>query len=154
MTRRFAAALAVLAAGSLFVESASAQARQGQYIRSRVPRMASGYPLPAAMQAAPPQRNRIPSFSAPLYPCPIQRIPAQVGGTMFTNQAFAPHELLHAHEYRAMYPPYYYRVKGHWLLTPFGVESHDRWELTGTEVKVRYRSSYNPLAAFFPFGGR
>lgn len=150
--RTFAAALAVIMTGTLYLETASAQAPQGQYIQSRVPRMASGYPMPGRMnyarQAQP--SNRIPSFNASLYPCPIQNIPVQVGGTMYTNQAFAPHELLHAHEYRAMYPPYYYRVKGHWLWTPFGIESHDRWELSGTEVKVKYSSSYNPLAAFFP----
>ena len=151
MTRHFLAVLVVIIAGSVYADSASAQAPYGPYVQSRVPRMASGYPMPGRMNyPLATQTRRIPQFNASLYPCPQQGIPVQVGGTMLTNQAFAPHELLHAHEYRAMYPPYYYRVKGHWLWTPFGIESHDRWELSGTEVKVKYRTSYNPLAAFFP----
>jgi len=148
MTRIFAAALAALVAGPLFAQSVAAQAPHRQVIRSRVPRMASGYPMPAAMRAA--RRSRIPSYAAPMYPCPIQNIPVQMGGTMFTNQAFAPHEMLYGHEYRAMYAPFYYRVKGHWLWTPLGIESHDKWDLVGTEVKVKYRTDYNPLGAFFP----
>ena len=59
---------------------------------------------------------------------------------MITNPALAPHEMLYEHEYRALYPPFYYRVKGWWIWTPFGVESHDKWELIGTEVRVRYKS--------------
>jgi hypothetical protein len=30
------------------------------------------------------------------------------------------------------------------------MESHDKWELQGTEVKVKYRSSYAPFAGFVP----
>lgn len=93
-------------------------------------------------------QGQYPQLGAPLYPSPSQDIPAQVGGTVITNQAFAPHEMMHEHEYRAMYPPFYYRVRGNWLLTPFGMESHDRWELMGTEVKVKY-SSRIPLKALF-----
>ena len=74
----------------------------------------------------------------------------QVGGTKFTNQAFAPHEMLYAHSYRALYPPYYYKVKGSWIWTPFGMESHDKWQLQGTEVKVNYRTSFSPFAFYAP----
>jgi len=69
---------------------------------------------------------------------------------MYTNQAFAPHEMLYQHEYRGLYAPYYYRVKGSWLWTPFGIESHDKWELMGTEVKVKYKSNYGLLSGFVP----
>jgi len=148
MARTFAVALAALVAGPLFVQTVAAQTPQRPLIRSAMPRMAAGYPMSRATQAA--RRSRIPTYSAPMYPCPIQNIPVQMGGTMFTNQAFAPHELLHGHEYRAMYAPFYYRVKGHWLWTPLGIESHDQWDVVGTEVKVKYRTNYNPLGAFFP----
>lgn len=100
--------------------------------------------------AGPQAIRQYPHLNAPLYPCPRQDIPAQVGGTMYTNQAFAPHEMLYPHEYRGMYAPYYYRVKGSWIWTPFGIESHDKWELMGTEVKVKYRSNYSLLSGFFP----
>ena len=151
MIRHFAAALAVITLSVVYANPASAQAPRGQYARPQMPRMAAGYPMPGRMNFQQAHaRGRMPSFSAPLYPCPVQNVPAQVGGVMYTNQAFAPHEMLYAHEYRAMYPPYYYRVKGHWLWTPFGVESHDTWEPVVTEVKVKYRTDYNPLAAFFP----
>lgn len=94
--------------------------------------------------------RQYPHLNAPLYPSPRQDIPAQVGGTMIPHQALAPHEMLYAHEYKGLYAPYYYRVKGHWLWTPFGIESHDKWELMGTEVKVKYRSNYSLLSGFIP----
>ncbi|MCH8828811.1 MAG: hypothetical protein IID45_04460 [Planctomycetes bacterium] len=84
---------------------------------------------------------RYPYLNAPLYSSPVQNVPYQVGGTMITNQAFAPHEMLYPHTYRALYPPYYYRVRGSWIVWPWGVESYDRWKLMGTEVKVEYSSS-------------
>jgi len=95
-------------------------------------------------------KGQYPQMGAPLYPTPSQDIPVQVGGTMYTNQAFAPHEMMHEHEYRGLYPPFYYRVRGNWLLTPFGMESHDRWELMGTEVKTKYSSRIPWKALFFP----
>ncbi|MGH7128206.1 MAG: hypothetical protein ACREIV_06540, partial [Planctomycetaceae bacterium] len=67
-----------------------------------------------------------------------------------TNQALSPHEMLHPHTYRAMYPPFYYKVKGQWIVTPWGVWSRDRWELQGTEVKVQYRDHIHPLSFFHP----
>ena len=90
--------------------------------------------------SAPPATAGFARLSAPLYPAPVQNIPHQVGGVVITNPALAPHEMLYEHEYRALYPPFYYRVKGWWAWTPFGVESHDKWELIGTEVRVRYKS--------------
>lgn len=89
-----------------------------------------------------------PYLDAPLYTSPSQRVPYQVGSTIVTNQAFAPHEMLYPHTYRALYPPYYYKVRGSWFVWPWGVESHDRWELQGTEVKVEYRSKI-PLFSRF-----
>ena len=97
--------------------------------------------MPANQQpAAVPTNAGFAHLSAPLYPSPVQNIPHQVGGVVITNPALAPHEMLYEHEYRALYPPFYYRVKGWWAWTPFGVESHDKWELMGTEVRVRYKS--------------
>ena len=97
--------------------------------------------MPANQQpTAIPTNAGFARLSAPLYPSPVQNIPHQVGGVVITNPALAPHEMLYEHEYRALYPPFYYRVKGWWAWTPFGVESHDKWELMGTEVRVRYKS--------------
>ena len=95
-------------------------------------------------QAAPQQPGYV-QLGAPLYPCPRPNIPIWTGSTMITNQAFAPHEMLYPHTYRAMYPPYYHRVKGGWILTPFGIRSHEHWELQGTQVQVKYRSQYPGL---------
>ncbi len=97
-----------------------------------------------APQAAPQQPGFV-QLGAPLYPSPRPNIPIWAGSTMITNQAFAPHEMLYPHTYRATYPPYYHRVKGGWILTPFGIRSHERWELQGTQVQVKYRSNYPGL---------
>jgi hypothetical protein len=91
-----------------------------------------------------------PHLHAPLNPCPIPNVPYQVGSTIITNQALYPHEMQYPHEYRAMYPPFYYKVRGGWMVTPWGVMSHDRWELQGTEVKVKYRSNYSFHSMFHP----
>lgn len=103
-------------------------------------------PTAGAMPVSPwyPQTN------AGMYPAPLPNIPIQSGGTAITNQAFAPHEMLYPHEYRAIYPPYYYKVKGGWIVTPLGVMSHDHWELMGTEVRVKYKSKISPLSRFVP----
>ena len=90
-------------------------------------------------------RAQYPQLNAPMYPVPQPNIPAGVGGAAYTNQALAPHEMLHEHEYRAMYPPYYYKVNGVWWWTPFGMESHDRWKLQGTFVNVKYHSQFGPI---------
>lgn len=91
-----------------------------------------------------------PYLNAPLNTTPVPNVPYQVGSTMITNQALYPQEMLYAHKYRAMYPPYYYKVRGHWMVTPWGVWSNDHWELQGTEVKVNYRSNYSPFSMFTP----
>ncbi|MCA8988413.1 MAG: hypothetical protein KDA78_12260 [Planctomycetaceae bacterium] len=97
-----------------------------------------------------PTGGGYPQLNAPLYPSPQPNTPLYVGGTMITNQAMSPHEMLYPHQYKAMYGPYYYKVRGSWYLTPFGVRSHDRWELQGTEVSVKYRSHYRPFSFYFP----
>jgi hypothetical protein len=85
-----------------------------------------------------------------LYPSPIPGIPQQMGGTAISNQFLNPHEMLYAHQYRAMYPPYSYKVNGKWMVTPFGVWSHEDWHLQGTVVDVKYKSSISPFALFTP----
>lgn len=106
-------------------------------------------PIDASAHAMPPQgipqQAGYVQLGAPLYPSPRPNIPIWTGSTMITNQAFAPHEMLYPHTYKATYPPFYHRVKGGWILTPFGVRSHERWELQGTQVQVKYRSSYPGL---------
>jgi len=127
---------------------------QGRPIRRTSPTITRGpvvLPIggarpPTVPADRPPQRPPNVGYarlSAPLYPCPVQNIPVQVGGVVITNPALAPHEMLYAHEYRSLYPPFYYKVKGGWLWTPFGIESHDKWELQGTEIRVKYMSRRN-----------
>ncbi len=94
--------------------------------------------------------GQYPQLNAPLYPSPIQNVPAWTGGTVITNQAFAPHELLYPHEYHSMYGPFYYQVKGCWLWTPLGMRQHERWKLQGTEVRVKYRTHYKLFSGFHP----
>ncbi|MEM1063045.1 MAG: hypothetical protein AAGJ97_12025, partial [Planctomycetota bacterium] len=89
-------------------------------------------------------------LNAPLNPTPRADVPVQMGGTYITNQAFAPHEMLYAHDYKALYPPYYHRVRGNWVVTPFGVKSDERWELQGTQVTVKYRSKIPFWTGFVP----
>lgn len=95
------------------------------------------YAVPPAIPGA--QQGYV-RLGAPLYPSPRPNIPIWTGSTMITNQALAPHEMLYPHTYKAMYPPFYHRVKGGWIWTPFGIRSHERWELQGTQVEVKYRS--------------
>ncbi|MDA0284228.1 MAG: hypothetical protein O3B13_08485 [Planctomycetota bacterium] len=125
---------------------------QGVRVGQAVTRNASHptWHLPGRNASPQPAIKGYPHFSGPLYPSPRQDIPAQVGGTMITNQAFAPHEMLYPHQYRSMYGPFYYRVKGNWIWTPFGMESHDKWELMGTEVKVKYRPTFSLGSLFIP----
>ncbi len=49
-----------------------------------------------------------PVTTAGLYPSPVQRVPAGVGGTYVTNPAFYPHEMTYAHEHHYLAPPFYY----------------------------------------------
>lgn len=89
-----------------------------------------------------------PQTGAALYPAPVPGIPTQIGGAAIMNQAFHPHEMLYPHEYHAMYPPYYYKVNGGFMLTPFGVWSHENWKLQGTRVDVQYKSHISPFTLF------
>ena len=91
-----------------------------------------------------------PQLNAPLYPSPQPMTPPYVGGTMITNQAMAPHEMLYPHQYKALYGPYYYQVNGRWFLSPKGIRSHDTSKLQGTELNVKYRSHYRPFSFYFP----
>jgi hypothetical protein len=147
---------AVVLVGSLWIATSEsyAQAPQAQGSYSYSPKLAT-YNSHMARRAAlgggarALQQKGYPYLGASLYPSPKQNIPHQVGGTMITNRAFDPHEMLYAHEYRSLYPPFYYKVKGSWLWTPFGIESHDKWELIGTEVKVKYHAREGIFANFF-----
>ena len=87
---------------------------------------------------------------ASLYPSPRPGIPTQVSGTLIPHHALQPHEMLYAHKYKAMYGPYYYKVNGGWMVTPFGVWSKENWKLQGTTVDVKYKSSISPFARFHP----
>ena len=117
--------------------------------------MAQSGPAPTPVDADQMNGNQVPSVApqqqgyvrlgAPMYPTPRPNIPIWTGSTVITNQAFAPQEMLYPHTYRAIYPPFYHRVKGGWIVTPFGVRSHEHWELQGTQVEVKYRSSYPGL---------
>jgi hypothetical protein len=98
-------------------------------------------PVPSVTLPPPPVVGYV-QLKAPLYPAPQPNIPIWTGGTMITNQAFAPHEMLYPHTYRAVYPPFYHRVKGQYFWTPFGYRTNERWDLLGTEVKVKYRSHW------------
>lgn len=98
-------------------------------------------------------RNVLPGYpqlGAPMYPSPKPGIPDYVGRTIITNQALAPQEMLYPHEYKAMYGPYYYNVKGGWIWTPFGMRSHERWRLEGTQVHVKYKSDFGLFPRFIP----
>ena len=114
------------------------------------PPPAEGKVSPAPQHSPGRAARAYPQFDAALYPVPRQDIPMQVGGTVLTNQVIAPIELLHAHEYRALYGPYFYRVKGGWFLTPTGIQSHEKWELLGTKVRVKYRTKFGLLSRFIP----
>ncbi len=83
-----------------------------------------------------------------LYPSPRPGIPMGVGGTAIVHQALHPHEMLYAHRYKSMYGPYYYKVHGKWVVTPFGVWSKENWKLQGTTVDVKYKSHISPWAMF------
>ena len=58
--------------------------------------------------------------------------------------------MLYPHRYKAMYGPYYYKVNGKWVVTPFGVWSKENWKLQGTRVDVKYKSHISPFAKFIP----
>ncbi len=104
-------------------------------------------PAPEAVPAVQPGYVHL---GAPMYPSPQPNVPIWTGATFIPTPALAPHEMLYPHTYRALYPPYYHRVVGHYYWTPFGMKSHEKWELQGTMVQVKYRSHYPPLHGFHP----
>jgi hypothetical protein len=77
-----------------------------------------------------------PQIQSSLYPSPVPYVPREVGYTVITNQAFAPHEMLYAHQYRALYPPYYYKKSIGSCCIPFIPQP----QLKGTMVKVKYKT--------------
>lgn len=81
------------------------------------------------------------SLDAPLYPCPRQDIPREVGYTVITNPALYPHEMTYPHKYRALYPPYYCKK----CCIPFMPAT----ALRGTEVTVKYHGHISPCALFY-----
>lgn len=108
--------------------------------------------VPAPVAAAPidgVNPTVYPRLNAPLYPAPVQHVPQWTGSTYITNQALSPHEMLYPHKYRAMYPPFYYKVTGGWVVTPTGVKQQEKWVLEGTQVKVNYNAHRNPLSRIF-----
>ena len=95
--------------------------------------------------------NSVGRPTAPLYPSPVQYTPPHNGGTIITNQALAPHEMLYPHEYKAMYGPFYYKVRGGFFWTPFGIRTHEKWELQGTEVNVKYHDKIRLFSGYKPW---
>jgi len=85
-----------------------------------------------------------PQLNSSLYPCPKQNVPVEVGQTFITNQAFYPHEMLYAHQYRALYPPFFYDNKCGLTCLPFFPKPC----LKGTLVTVKYKTTYP--CGFFP----
>lgn len=116
--------------------------------------VAAGVQVSSAPFVVPAVPPAYPYLNAPMYPCPQPNVPIWTGGSVITNQAFAPHEMQYPHTYRALYPPYYHKVKGHWMWTPFGMRSHEHWELQGTLVEVKYRGHIPLLTGFHPPGVR
>jgi hypothetical protein len=112
-------------------------------------------PQPMSAQVAAPQvevgvQAGYVHLGAPLYPSPKPNVPIWTGATFVPTPALAPHEMLYPHTYRAMYPPYYHRVTGKYFWTPFGMRTHENWELQGTMVEVKYRSHHPLLKPFHP----
>jgi hypothetical protein len=85
-----------------------------------------------------------PQLNSSLYPCPKANVPVEVGQTFITNQAFYPHEMLYAHQYRALYPPFFYENKCGLTCLPFFPKPC----LRGTLVTVKYKTTYP--CGFFP----
>ena len=110
-------------------------------------------PVVGGPAALPPTYLQQPGYvylNAPLYPSPQPFVPPEVGSSVITNQALSPHEMLYRHKYHAMYPPFYYKVNGRWVVTRDGLLNRETWKLQGTEVKVKYHSHISPFALFAP----
>lgn len=98
--------------------------------------VANGVPVDAQSAYSYNFDGNYPPIQASLYPCPKQDVPREVGWTQITTPAFAPHEMLYPHTYRALYPPYYYKKKCGLECLPF----FPKCKLKGTEVTIRYKS--------------
>ena len=100
-----------------------------------------------------------PELDASLYPCPRPDIPAEVGGTVITNPAMYPHEMLYPHTYKTIYPPFYYKYKRQFGLYPCNLLYFRNPfvrkvpVIRGTEVTVEYRGYISPSALYFPPSG-
>jgi hypothetical protein len=92
------------------------------------------------------QGSCYPGIHAPLYPCPRPNVPHEVGWTLITNPALAPHEMLYPHTYHALYPPYYYKNTCGLACIPF----FPKPKLKGTEVTVKYKGSHGLFSHFYP----
>jgi hypothetical protein len=137
-----------VAAAMLVAGAASATAGEPAYGGSYPAR--PGYAGAGGASGVAPGRTAYPVLGAPLYPSPVQYTPPWTGGTVITNQALAPHEMLYPHRYHAMYGPFYYNVCGSWIVTPFGVRQHEKWKLEGTHVKVKYHPHHKLFSGFHP----
>ena len=141
------------------------QQQAAGYTQAPQPVQQTGYALgstlglPAANQAlpnvplpgyGPTLPGKRPFTQAGLYPSPVHYTPPWSGGTIVTNEAFAPHEMLYPHQYRAMYGPYYYEVRGKSLWTPLGMRTFEKWKLRGTEVEVKYHDHIKFFSGFHP----
>ncbi|RMG40862.1 MAG: hypothetical protein D6725_02645 [Planctomycetota bacterium] len=151
------ATLAALAVSAALPEAGRAQVASQSPVLIFPRQQRISHPVTSPRRVAPrpkvvvrPKPDQPPRFAAPMYPAPLQNIPLQVGATIIGKPALAPHELLYPHRYRSLYPPFYYRVIGSWVWTPFGVESHEKWILQGTDVRVKYRSRVPIWASFVP----
>lgn len=120
---------AAVAAG-LFVVLASGSTSYGQQVSNGVP--------PGGAYGTYNYAGVYPPVHAPLYPCPKPNVPYEVGRTLITNPALAPHEMLYPHTYRALYPPYYYKNTCGLACIPF----FPKPKLRGTEVIVKYKSHH------------
>ncbi len=87
----------------------------------------------------------------PLYSCPQPYVPIETGGTIITNPAFDPHEMLYCHTYRAIYPPFFYKYK--WSSRMRGNDApaeKERLKVYGTRVRVHYSGDYPLFTWFLP----
>ncbi len=146
------AAVVTVLASAAGISSALAQVPMGDAAnRAQPPRPPA--PVLGGAAALPPTYLYQPGYvylNAPLYPSPQPHVPPEVGSTVITNQALSPHEMLYSHTYRALYPPFYYRVNGRWILGGNGLINRETWSLEGTEVEVKYHHHISPFALFVP----
>jgi hypothetical protein len=125
--------------GMLMMPSVYAQDGATRMRGPAVVRPASQAASESATEGVPMQAGYV-HLGAAMYPAPQPHVPVWTGMTFVPTPALAPHEMLYPHTYRALYPPYYHRVKGTYFWTPFGMKSHEKWQLQGTMVQVKYRS--------------